>query len=109
MQNAQALCCKAASTALLLSAAQALSGLPCCAEVIKYLKGCGEFCAHIHVLPVYHLSLLLHNSHHGSFGRGIDDGAIDCRCRLLHSHACAASARLQPRQEERWKRLSSQM
>ena len=58
-----------------------LSGsLPCCAEVIKYLTGCGEFCAHIHILPVYHLSVTQHNSHHGSFGRGIDEGAIDCRC-----------------------------
>ena len=47
--------------------------------MIKYLTGCGEFCAHIHILPVYHLSVTQHNSHHGSFGRGIDEGAIDCR------------------------------
>ena len=80
MQNLQPVRCTATSAVLLLSAAQALDGLPYCAEVIKYLTGCGEFCAHIHILPVYHLSLPLHNSHHGSFGRGIDDGAIDCRC-----------------------------
>ncbi|CAL5222153.1 g4478 [Coccomyxa viridis] len=52
-------------------------------EIMKYLKKCGEFCAHIHILPVYHLSLPAHNSHHGSFGRGISEGAIDCR------HYCA--------------------
>lgn len=46
---------------------------------MKYLKSCGEPCVHIHVLPVYHLSLPAHNSHHGSFGRGISEGAIDCR------------------------------
>ena len=49
-----------------------------------YLKGyCKEDCAHIHMLPVYHLSLAAHNSHHGSYGRGIDEGQIDCR------HYCA--------------------
>ena len=49
-----------------------------------YLKGyCQEDCAHIHMLPVYHLSLAAHNSHHGSYGRGIDEGQIDCR------HYCA--------------------
>ncbi|CAK0786753.1 hypothetical protein CVIRNUC_009967 [Coccomyxa viridis] len=52
-------------------------------EVIKYLTKCGEFCAHIHILPVFHLSLPMHNSHHGSFGRGIEESAIDCR------HYCA--------------------
>ena len=83
MQNVQAVCQAAVTAALLLPAAQALSGLPCCAEVIKYLTGCGEFCAHIHILPVYHLSLPQHNSHHGSFGRGISEGTIDCRCGLL--------------------------
>ena len=51
-----------------------------CAEIIKYLEGhCKEDCAHIHILPVYHLSLGAHNSHHGSFGRGISDRQIDCR------------------------------
>lgn len=51
----------------------------CCAEIIKYLKKCGEACAHIHILPVYHLSLPAHNSHHGSFGRGVSERSIDCR------------------------------
>lgn len=55
-----------------------------CAEIIKYLQSdCGPACSHIHVLPVYHPSLLAHNSHHGSFGRGISDRKIDCR------HYCA--------------------
>ena len=52
-----------------------------CAEVMKYIKTkCNEFCAHIHILPVYHLSLPAQNSHHGSFGRGVQDRSIDCRC-----------------------------
>lgn len=67
------------------------AGCSCCAEVIKYLTKCGEFCAHIHILPVFHLSLPMHNSHHGSFGRGIEESAIDCRCELLGLHACATS------------------
>jgi hypothetical protein len=51
---------------------------------MMYLKGhCKEDCAHIHMLPVYHLSLAAHNSHHGSYGRGIEEGQIDCR------HYCA--------------------
>lgn len=49
-----------------------------------YLKGyCKEDCAHIHMLPVYHLSLAAHNSHHGSYGRGVNERQIDCR------HYCA--------------------
>ncbi|CAK0787972.1 hypothetical protein CVIRNUC_011194 [Coccomyxa viridis] len=53
-------------------------------EIIKYLRNeCGPACAHIHVLPVYHLSLLAHDSHHGSFGRGVPEKRIDCR------HFCA--------------------
>lgn len=50
-------------------------------EVMRYLKTkCMDgHCAHIHILPVYHLSLLAHSSHHGSFGRGTDDRSIDCR------------------------------
>ena len=48
---------------------------------MKYIKTkCNEFCAHIHILPVYHLSLPAYNSHHGSFGRGVQDRSIDCRC-----------------------------
>ena len=73
--------------------------------MIKYLTGCGEFCAHIHILPVYHLSLPQHNSHHGSFGRGIGEGAIDCRRGLLHLHADKHIS-LAPGQLKRWKRLS---
>ena len=58
--------------------------MACHAEIIKYLRNdCGPACSHIHVLPVYHLSLLAHNSHHGSFGRGVEDKQIDCR------HFCA--------------------
>ena len=54
------------------------------AEILKYLQNdCGAACSHIHMLPVYHLSLLAHNSHHGSFGRGISERHIDCR------HFCA--------------------
>ena len=59
----------------------------CCArhaEIIKYLRNeCGPACGHIHVLPAYHLSLLAHDSHHGSYGRGVADKRIDCR------HFCA--------------------
>lgn len=51
---------------------------------MMYLKGyCKEDCAHIHMLPVYHLSLAAHNSHHGSYGRGVNERQIDCR------HYCA--------------------
>lgn len=46
---------------------------------MKYLKDCKQDCSHIHILPIYHLSLGAHNSHHGSFGRGISEGQIDCR------------------------------
>lgn len=47
--------------------------------VHRHLAQCGARCSHIHMLPVYHLSLPMHDSHHGSFGRGVDDKHIDCR------------------------------
>ncbi|CAL5226961.1 g9846 [Coccomyxa viridis] len=49
-------------------------------EIIQYLQDeCGQACNHIHMLPIYHLSLLKHNSHHGSFGTGVERKKIDCR------------------------------
>lgn len=47
--------------------------------VRNLLKTCGSECSNIHMLPIYHLSLAMHNSHHGSFGRGRRDRAVDCR------------------------------
>ena len=48
-------------------------------HIMRWLQACGAPCAHIHMLPVYHLSLPQHNSHHGSFGRGTEARRIDCR------------------------------
>lgn len=48
-------------------------------HIMRWLQQCGPACAHIHMLPVYHLSLPQHNSHHGSFGRGTEKRRIDCR------------------------------
>ncbi|KAK9916493.1 hypothetical protein WJX75_003317 [Coccomyxa subellipsoidea] len=48
-------------------------------HIMRWLQQCGPACAHIHMLPVYHLSLPRHNSHHGSFGRGTENRRIDCR------------------------------
>ncbi|CAL8467294.1 g6831 [Coccomyxa elongata] len=48
-------------------------------HIMRWLQACGAPCNHIHMLPVYHLSLAQHNSHHGSFGRGTEARRIDCR------------------------------
>ncbi len=48
-------------------------------HIMRWLQACGAPCSHIHMLPVYHLSLPQHNSHHGSFGRGTEARRIDCR------------------------------
>ncbi len=54
--------------------------VPLGAEIIHYLQNeCGSACSHIHVLPIYHLSLPRTHSHHGSFGSGVKDSRIDCR------------------------------
>ena len=71
--------CVEPATLVKIASARLLRRRRCCAEIMKYLKACKEPCAHIHILPVYHLSLPAHNSHHGSFGRGINEASIDCR------------------------------
>ena len=44
----------------------------------EYLKDCGAGCANMSILPLFDASLPLHSSHHGTFGRGVIDGNIDC-------------------------------
>ena len=67
--------------------------------VKDYLSSCGAPCSHIHMLPVFLLSLGRHKSHLGVGGLGIKD-VYDCRhyCdnvldawnRLLYNKICPA-------------------
>ena len=42
------------------------------------LRGCSRACAHMFLVPIFDLTLAMHDSHHGSFGR-TSDAALDCR------------------------------
>lgn len=46
------------------------------------LRNCGRSCAHMALVPVFDLTVAMHDSHYGSFGK-ISDVALDCR------HFCA--------------------
>ena len=43
------------------------------------LTNCGESCSHVHMLPIFQMSVTRADSHFGSFGRGRSDKQIDCR------------------------------
>lgn len=47
--------------------------------VRAYLRGCGNMCSHVHLLPVFQLTVGKHGSHLGSFGHGKDGHNLDCR------------------------------
>ena len=43
------------------------------------LKQCGKACEKIRLLPIFDLSIARYVSHHGTFGRGKENGFTDCR------------------------------
>ena len=47
--------------------------------VRAYLRSCGDMCSHVHLLPVFQLTVGKHGSHLGSFGHGKDGQNLDCR------------------------------
>ncbi|EIE19824.1 hypothetical protein COCSUDRAFT_44250 [Coccomyxa subellipsoidea C-169] len=49
------------------------------------LKSCGQPCAHIGILPLFEASLGAHNLHHGIYGRGREEGEIDCTHYCQHA------------------------